>query len=924
MTYFNSKIMTLLKRIERKIDRTKRGNVICKSFEIYSRNDIGCGSIFCDKCIYLYPLKPTLSKKIYLIPDLSIIKYQIDIITSPIFLSKFNVILLQTIIEKIKKINFSLYKRIESELIECNKYNASIYIFINKFNKNLSKTNIISVYKWYKSHLSLNNNNLFIITQSAKNVKLLKSLNIKSFKIDIFIKTLFPSNLSNLQDSLSSISTIINDNKNKENNKQIINYQPHWKQIRVNKELLINKDKIFRGKYFSIYGSGKNPFGKVIINDKTINIYGINNINRAIHEDIVCVKIIDFDKMEGKIVSIIKKNWRSYCGSLDCTKIDCTKLSKTKQSGFIYFIPIDNKIPKIGINTSQILNLINKRIIVNIDEWKINSKYPFGHYCETIGVIGDLECETQVLLLEHDIPYNPWSDAVLKCLPIVQDSGDVDINNISDINIRRNLINEGYSTIFSVDPIGCVDIDDALHCKQLINGNFEIGVHIADVSYYVKLNSALDREAAKRSTSVYLIDRRIDMLPSLLSTNLCSLQANKIRLSFSCFWEIKIDKKNNKYEIISTSFHRCIIKSSLALSYKQAQDIINDNKNQTKIAKSLRNLLFISKLLKKERIKNGALSLSSLQPKFKFNDKKPTSLTSYKLYETNSMIEEFMLFANISVAKKIYFTFPSFALLRRHPKPTKSMLSTLIKYASIRGFKININSSKELSLSLDKCIDKNDKSFNKLIRIITTRCMTQAIYFISGSIKNKNDFKHYGLASNIYTHFTSPIRRYCDIIVHRQLSACLKYDNNINTNNDIIKTLNRRHRLAQYINRASANLYTLIYFDNINKKIKTNAIISSIDSNCLNVYIEKYCMERRIYLKNKNEWNFDCDKLILYKITPPSIKYQIFDKIMVKIYVFTSKYHRKKLIVEIDDNDINHIHHISSQQTHVDAVPCID
>ena len=300
-------------------------------------------------------------------------------------------------------------------------------------------------------------------------------------------------------------------------------------------------------------------------------------------------------------MSIIERHWRAYCGSLD--------ESNSKSHGFIYFIPCDSKIPKIGIITSQIGNLMNKRIIVTIDEWNISNRYPSGHYCETIGVIGDLECETQVLLLEHDISYNPWSDAVLKCLPSsgCQDcNGNVIISNIRDLSIRRNLIEEGsgYNYIFSVDPPGCVDIDDALHCRQLINGNFEIGVHIADVSYYVSINSALDREAAKRSTFVYLIDRRIDMLPSLLSTNLCSLQPNKIRLSFSCFWEISIDKKKETYSIINTSFNRCIIKSCSALSYQQAQEIINDKlNNNTEIAKSLRNLLFISKLLKKERIK---------------------------------------------------------------------------------------------------------------------------------------------------------------------------------------------------------------------------------------------------------------------------------------------------------------------------------
>ena len=297
---------TSIKINDKHLIKTSRGRIICKSFEIYNRNDVGCGSLFCQKCIYLQPLKPTLSEKIYLIPDLSTIKHQIDIITSPIFLSKFNVILLQSIIQNIKKTNYSLYKRIKSELIECYKYNASIYIFMNKFKKNTNVIGnhqfkqVISVYKWYNMHLSLhlNKNNcdykLFIITESAKKVKLLKLLNVKSFKIDVFIKTLFPTNLSNLQDSLSSV-VVDNDNDKDKDNKLL--YQSHWKMNRVEMELKINKNnKIFRGKYISIRGYGKNAYGKVICdNHHQIYIYGPNNINRAIHDDIVCVKLIDDD-----------------------------------------------------------------------------------------------------------------------------------------------------------------------------------------------------------------------------------------------------------------------------------------------------------------------------------------------------------------------------------------------------------------------------------------------------------------------------------------------------------------------------------------------------------------------------------------------------------------------------------------------------
>eukprot|EP01084_Bolivina_argentea_P246537 412573_1 len=262
---------TSIRNSETNLYRTKRGRVICKSNEIYCRNDIGCGAIACKQCIYLQPLKPTLSKNVYLIPDLLTLKHQIDIITSPIFLSKFNIILLQTIMDTIKQTNFSLYKRIESELIECNKYNASIYIFMNKFNKN---TNIqkqknessndfqfkqmITTYKWYNGHLSTNSMDnkllLYVITESAKHVKLFKLFNVNAITIDLFIKTLFPSDLSNLQDSLSC--TITDDEKSTNKTTDLL-YKPHWKINRVEIELKNNKN-IFKGKYYSTRAYGNN------------------------------------------------------------------------------------------------------------------------------------------------------------------------------------------------------------------------------------------------------------------------------------------------------------------------------------------------------------------------------------------------------------------------------------------------------------------------------------------------------------------------------------------------------------------------------------------------------------------------------------------------------------------------------------------
>jgi exosome complex exonuclease DIS3/RRP44 len=252
----------------------------------------------------------------------------------------------------------------------------------------------------------------------------------------------------------------------------------------------------------------------------------------------------------GKVVGIFKRNWRPYCGSLEVSN---------KKKGNVLFLSVNKRIPRIRISTSQAEALMDKRILVQVDSWPADSKYPLGHYTKTLGDIGDKDTETQVLLIEHDIPTAAWSQSVLACLPkdefnIIQD----DTRGRSDF---RNL------QIFSIDPPGCTDIDDALHCRPLPNGNTEYGVHIADVSHYVKANTAIDAEAENRGTSVYLVDKRIDMLPSKLSTNLCSLRANIDRLTFSVLWEVTPEGN-----IVDTTFHKAVIRSVAAFTYQQAQE----------------------------------------------------------------------------------------------------------------------------------------------------------------------------------------------------------------------------------------------------------------------------------------------------------------------------------------------------------------
>ena len=453
-------------------------------------------------------------------------------------------------------------------------------------------------------------------------------------------------------------------------------------------------------------------------------VQGYKNLNRAVHDDIVAVELLPesewatptsliLEEVEedvgdyvnereedeqvinkpnvqklpsARIVGIIKRNWRPYCGML--------QLSDMPDATRHLFMPAEKRIPKIRIETRQSDKLKNQRIIVSIDCWPRDSRYPLGHFVRCLGPIGDKETENQVLLLEHDVPNYPFPQSVLDCLPTLPWL-------ISDEE-RAKRLDLTKLAICSVDPPGCTDIDDALHCIVLPNGNYQCGVHIADVCHFIRPGTAIDEEANRRSTTVYLVDQRIDMVPGLLSSNLCSLRDDGERFAFSVLWEI--EPKTAK--VLSTQFHKSVILSKASLTYEQAQMRIDDKNANDELTKGLRRLNDVAKIMKSERVSNGALTLASNEIRFNLDSEThdPIDVVSKKLRETNSMVEEFMLLANITVARKIYEVFPQFACLRRHPKPPISNYDPLIKAAESKSIKIEVETGKQLADSLDKAI----------------------------------------------------------------------------------------------------------------------------------------------------------------------------------------------------------------------------
>lgn len=593
-----------------------------------------------------------------------------------------------------------------------------------------------------------------------------------------------------------------------------------------------------------------------------------------------------------RVVGIVRRSWRQYVGQIAPNSVDLQNGGTQN----VFVILMDKCLPKIRIRTRRAKELLDKRIVISIDSWPETHKYPLGHFVRDLGGIETVQAETEALLLEHDVEYRPFSKKVLDCLPAEGHNWKAperldDPEAIAKDPLlpkRRDLRDK---LICSIDPPNCVDIDDALHAKRLPNGNWEVGVHIADVTHFVKPGTPLDAEGASRGTSVYLVDKRIDMLPMLLGTDLCSLKPYVDRFAFSVLWEL-----DENADIVNVDFTKSVIRSREAFSYEQAQIRIDDPNQKDELTEGMRALLALSIKLKQKRLDAGALNLASPEVKVHMDSETsdPNEVEIKKLLATNSLVEEFMLLANISVARKIHDAFPQTAMLRRHAAPPSTNFEVLNEMLQTRkGLTVSLESSKALADSLDRCVDKEDPYFNTLVRIMSTRCMMAAQYFYSGAY-SYSDFKHYGLAVDIYTHFTSPIRRYCDVVAHRQLAGAIGYEALSLTHRDktkmdmICRNINRKHRNAQFAGRASIEYYVGQVMRN-NESTETGYVIK-VFNNGIVVLVPKFGVEGLIRLENLTDdsesANYDEVEFKLsftHKTSKAKREIYVFDKVEVQV-----------------------------------------
>eukprot|EP00250_Pteridium_aquilinum_P019126 c24308_g1_i2 orf=246-4160(+) len=479
---------------------------------------------------------------------------------------------------------------------------------------------------------------------------------------------------------------------------------------------------------------------------------------------------------------------------------ETSKKTAYSDSSTLNLVPSDSRFPKMVISVNTLPTNLKERyhagdrtldselVAACIKDWKADCSAPCADISHTLGQGGELEAQLAAILFEHAVHSAEFPLPALKCLP------DVPWKIPAEEFKRRKDMTR--CRVFTIDPPTARDLDDALSVDRLENGLLRIGVHIADVSYFVHPETELDKEAQFRSTSVYLIQRVLPMLPRLLCEELCSLNPGVNRLAFSIMWDV-----DNSGQIVDHWIGRTVINSCCKLSYGHAQDIIDGkvlvNSNGVlenclqdvdfpelhgefkwgDVVDDIKALHGIAKHRRDARFEAGALRLQNSRLVFDLDeDGIPNNSSLYEHQDSNFLVEEFMLLANMTAAKVIAGAFPDCALLRRHPEPNTRKMKELEEFCNKNGLELNATSSGSLHESLQKLCESNkeDPAMCSILMLYATKPMQLAKYFSTGELKNEEDWAHYALATPFYTHFTSPIRRYPDIIVHRTLLAALE------------------------------------------------------------------------------------------------------------------------------------------------------
>ena len=629
------------------------------------------------------------------------------------------------------------------------------------------------------------------------------------------------------------------------------------------KYMMLEKSHLRKG----VMRTNKKGFGFVEVDNLDDDIYvAQDNMNGAIHDDIVLVEItskMNLDRLEGRVLKVIKRQVQRYIGEITFD---------AKGKGHIKLD--DNKIKlNIEIPKDKSLNAVDghKVVVELVKKLNNNLKYE-GKVVEIIGHKNDPGVDILSIIYKYNINTTFPDD-------VKEEVANINMEVLpGEYHGRRDLREQ---MIFTIDGDDTKDIDDAISIEKFANGHYKLGVHIADVSYYVKEGSPLDNEAMERGTSVYLVDRVSPMLPHELSNGICSLNPNVDRLAISCVMEFDSTGKQLDYEIFPS-----VIKSRIQMTYKKVNSILEKNvvpEGYEPYAETLREMAELAKILRKAKVKRGYINFDIDEAKILVDENcKPTEITVRERGVGENLIEDFMIAANECVATHIYFMNLPF-IYRVHEVPKEEKIRSFLAFVSNLGYSIPGDIKDTKPTTMQKILKAlEDKPEYKILSSLLLRCMQKAVY-------KPVNLGHYGLASTCYTHFTSPIRRYPDTTVHRLLRTYL-FENKID-NTTIRKWEEKlvyiadhssdRERASVDCEREVEDMKMAEYMENhIGEEF--NGMISSVTSFGMFVELDNL-VEGLVPLRDMPDFFVYDEERMTLTGEKSHVKYTIGDKVRVKV-----------------------------------------
>jgi len=584
------------------------------------------------------------------------------------------------------------------------------------------------------------------------------------------------------------------------------------------------------------------------------------NLNHAMAGDKVRVRLFAVRKkhdLEGEILEILERAKSVFVGTIQISR-NFAFLIPAGKVGFDIFIPLDKlKGAKDG-----------QKAVAEIIEWPGNARSPIGEIKDVLGDAGNNDTEMHAILAEFELPYKfPVNvDHAAEKIPL----------EIPDEEIKKRRDMREIIT-FTIDPHDAKDFDDALSLQKLKNGNWEVGVHIADVTHYVVPNSIIEDEAQSRATSVYLVDRVVPMLPERLSNGVCSLRPNEDKLCFSAIFELTEDA-----DLVKEWFGKTVIHSNRRFAYEEAQQVIETGEGD--FSSEMLTLNLLANKLRDKRFKNGSIAFERVEIKFEIDDKgKPLSVYFKEAKDSNKLIEEFMLLANKRVAEFVGKTGENKTsktfVYRIHDKPDPDKLSTFNTFIQRFGYGIQLTTSRAISSSLNNLLNNvRGKKEQNLVETLAIRTMAKAAY-------STRNIGHYGLSFEYYSHFTSPIRRYPDMMVHRLLEKYLEGGRSANEQKyeDLCKHSSDMETRAANAERASIKYKQVEFMQDHIGKIYPGVISGVTD---FGVFVElENKIEGMIPIRELDDDFYIFDEKNYSLVGRHSHKtYQLGDEVTVKIW----------------------------------------